>query len=85
MNQASIDKNQDSEKDGRPLHELMSLSADSAQKLKRGAISHACQEKDIKRLIGLADSAGGLLDDSLRRKACEHSSQFLSEFSTNID
>lgn len=46
---------------------------------KRKAIEKACQQKDVKALVGYATSAGGLLDDSLRQAACmfsEHSIVF---------
>jgi hypothetical protein len=39
------------------------------------SIVRACQEKDVDRLIRLATSEGGLLNDELRRKACEHNVQ----------
>lgn len=38
---------------------------------KREAIRAACQEGAIGALIGLADSAGGLLDDEFRATACK--------------
>jgi hypothetical protein len=37
---------------------------------KREAIERACQEKDVKALVGYATSPGGLLDDTLRQAAC---------------
>lgn len=38
---------------------------------KISAITRACQHEDIDELVQLADSAGGLLNDSLRRDACK--------------
>lgn len=38
---------------------------------KRGMIIQACSDGNIDVLIELADSPGGLLDDELRRIACE--------------
>lgn len=38
---------------------------------KRETITQACREHNITKLIELADSPGGLLDDELRRLACE--------------
>ena len=67
MNALSTDRG------GSSLKELSSLSASSATELKRSAISQACQAKDIDKLIRLADSKGGLVDDSLRRAACKDS------------
>lgn len=41
---------------------------------KHEAIARACQGNDIDNLIRLATSKGGLLNDELRRKACEGNS-----------
>lgn len=38
---------------------------------KHASVTRACQEDDIDSLIRLATSEGGLLNDNLRRKACE--------------
>lgn len=37
---------------------------------KRQAILEACEKADLESLTGLADSEGGLLDDTLRTTAC---------------
>lgn len=37
---------------------------------KREAIEKACQQNDVKALVGFATSPGGLLDDTLRQAAC---------------
>lgn len=37
---------------------------------KHASIAQACQANDMDILIRLATSAGGLLNDELRRKAC---------------
>jgi hypothetical protein len=47
------------------------LSDNSDATLKRVQIKQACQKADLQHLARLADSEGGLLDDSLRQLACE--------------
>jgi len=39
---------------------------------KHALIARACEEMDIDNLIRLATSEGGLLNDELRRRACEY-------------
>ena len=45
---------------------------DKAQRReKEQEIQHACEEGSVDRLVELADSVGGLLDDALRQAACK--------------
>jgi TBC1 domain family member 20 len=58
--------------------QVSSQTADSAEaaaanvESKHALIARACEENDIDNLIRLATSEGGLLNDELRRKACEY-------------
>ena len=45
---------------------------------KRGQVEQASKSADLRHLVQLADSTGGLLDDSLRQLACETSSVLAS-------
>lgn len=38
---------------------------------KREQIQQACEHRDTYRLVQLADSSGGLIDDGLRQLACK--------------
>ncbi len=40
------------------------------QDRKEQAIRRACEQDDVDKLVELADSVGGLLDDTLRQLAC---------------
>lgn len=40
------------------------------RKMKREEIVRACDQGDLKQLVQLASSSGGLLDDELRQSAC---------------
>jgi hypothetical protein len=65
------DKETSEHSDGHPVN-LISLSRTSAQSLKKDAIRQAYQDRDIDKLVRLTETAGGLLEDSLRRTACKH-------------
>jgi len=39
---------------------------------KEDAIRKSCDENNIEGLVRLSESPGGLLNDTLRRTACEH-------------
>ena len=52
--------------------DLVSLSQiSSAWSLKKDAILQACHDRDIVKLVRLTETAGGLLEDSLRQAACK--------------
>lgn len=67
-----------SDADGKPTNlstEKLEESVESQQKAKARAekseaIRQACDTRDIETLISSAITAGGLLDDELRRRAC---------------
>ena len=42
---------------------------------KKALIAQACWNEDIEKLVELADSPGGLIDDALRKEACKQSNQ----------
>lgn len=43
--------------------------ADESDKIR--VITEACERKDVAELVKLANSTGGLLNDGLRKSACE--------------
>lgn len=51
---------------------------------KREAIKKACQENDVKALVGYATSPGGLLHDTLRQAACMFSGLSFDLQSVNL-
>jgi hypothetical protein len=69
MSQAS---GKDKETSDGPAVDLVSLSqSSSARSLKKDAILQACHDRDIAKLVRLTETAGGLLEDSLRQPACK--------------
>jgi heterodisulfide reductase subunit B len=50
---------------------LRSQQIASAKAAKAEAIRHACSVRDLEALASLATSEGGLMEDELRKVACE--------------
>ena len=48
------------------------------KKMKREEIVRACDQSDLKQLVQLASSSGGLLEDELRQSACMTFIPFIS-------
>ena len=52
-------------------NEKIPLDLQAMQPEKHDLILQACRDRDVPTLTELADSEGGLLEDELRRDACE--------------
>lgn len=52
--------------------------AENARAEKAEAIRHACETRDVEKLVSFATSEGGLIDDELRQMACEYFTRLLS-------
>ena len=59
------------------------IGIDKEDEGKASEISRACHDRNLDELVHLADSAGGLLNDSLRRIACTTNSE--PQSSSSID
>lgn len=53
------------------VNEKLNRSSSHASKGKQMAIQEACRDHNIAELVNLASSTGGLLEDDLRKTACE--------------
>ena len=53
-----------------PLHDQAFSANIYVEGSKADEIEQACRERDLNRLIRLADTSGGLLEDRLRQMAC---------------
>jgi hypothetical protein len=65
---------------GMTFQEDISLLDGVPNKMKREEIVLACEQRNLKQLVQLASSAGGLLDDELRQSACMTATLLISNW-----
>lgn len=53
------------------VNEKLDRSSSHKIEVKYEAIQQACRDHNIAELVSLASSTGGLLEDDLRKSACE--------------